>query len=134
MIYPAQDPVGYRELADLLREQITSGRLSPGQLLPSETTLTQTYGVARQTARAAVKKLRDEGLAELVRGHGVIVREQPQLEDVEVAAGSTVTARPARGDERQRLALNEGAWVLHVVGPDGSGDLYAADRYRLIVG
>lgn len=119
-------------LADLLREQITSGQLSPGQMLPSETTLSQTYGVARQTARAAVRVLRDEGLAELVRGHGVVVREQPPREDVEVAAGSTVAARPARGDERRRLGLREGAWVLHVIGPDGSGDLYAADQYRLM--
>ncbi|MET8093476.1 GntR family transcriptional regulator [Micromonospora sp. NPDC005220] len=36
MIYPGQDPVGYQELAQLLRARITSGQLSPGDRLPSE--------------------------------------------------------------------------------------------------
>lgn len=37
------------KLAALLREQITSGKLTPGALLPSERILGQTYGLARGT-------------------------------------------------------------------------------------
>lgn len=60
------DPWGedhlYVQLAAILRAQIESGELQPGQQLPSETTLTQEYGVARGTVRQAIKVLRDEGL------------------------------------------------------------------------
>jgi len=53
-----------QQLAGIIRAQILSGELEPGQALPSETTLTQTYGVSRNTARAAVALLRDEGLVQ----------------------------------------------------------------------
>lgn len=75
MIYPHQPPVGYQELADILREQITSGQLQPGHRLPSEARLAQAYGVANKTARSALLQLRQEGLATAIRGYGVVVQE-----------------------------------------------------------
>ncbi|MDG4826000.1 GntR family transcriptional regulator [Asanoa sp. WMMD1127] len=64
----------YRQLADYLREDIEEGRLQPGVRIPSETTLTQTYGVARETARKAVAVLRDAGLIETTHGRGSFVK------------------------------------------------------------
>ncbi len=48
MINPRSGVAVYRQLADLLRDDILSGRLRPGQPLPSEVTLQQRYGLARQ--------------------------------------------------------------------------------------
>ena len=66
----------YLQLAAILREAIRRGEYPPGRRLPSETTLMQQHGVARETARKAVRVLADEGLAEVVPGRGVFVTGQ----------------------------------------------------------
>lgn len=131
MIYPGQGPVGYQELADILRAEITSGKIRPGQRLPSEGALAQTYGCATKTARAALRQLRDEGLAELVRGYGVVVREPVEPEVITVEPGSLVWARNPTPVERRALEVPEGWPVIIVRGPDGFEDPYPADRYRI---
>ncbi|ROT33800.1 GntR family transcriptional regulator [Micromonospora sp. HM5-17] len=47
MIIRSGRDAAYRQLADLLRAEITSGRIGPGQLLPYEGRLQQEYGVGR---------------------------------------------------------------------------------------
>ena len=63
----------YLQLAQILRAGIERGDYPPGRRLPSETALMQEHGVARETARKAVRVLADEGLAEVVPGRGVFV-------------------------------------------------------------
>jgi DNA-binding GntR family transcriptional regulator len=63
----------YKQIAAHLRERITAGEYGPGDLLPSEKTLSQTYGVARETARRAMKLLREEGYAVTIPGRGSFV-------------------------------------------------------------
>ncbi|MDG4789655.1 GntR family transcriptional regulator [Micromonospora sp. WMMD1102] len=60
----------YRQLAAILRAAIEAGHYPPGSRLPSEKTLTQTPGVARETASKAMDALADEGLAVIVPGVG----------------------------------------------------------------
>ncbi|MDG4815782.1 GntR family transcriptional regulator [Micromonospora sp. WMMD956] len=60
----------YRQLAAILRKAIEVGDYPPGSRLPSEKTLTQTYGVARETASKAMDALAAEGLAVMVPGVG----------------------------------------------------------------
>ncbi|MEV4271914.1 winged helix-turn-helix domain-containing protein [Micromonospora aurantiaca (nom. illeg.)] len=132
MIYPGQEPVGRNALAEILRERITSGQLRPGDRVPSERDLSQTYGVSGITARAAVRQLRDEGLAEAVRGRGVIVREPREPELVLVDAGDWVSARNPTPQERRDYQVPEGVPLLVVGHPDGLQDLYPADRYRVV--
>ncbi|HKN52570.1 MAG TPA: winged helix-turn-helix domain-containing protein, partial [Amycolatopsis sp.] len=52
------DRPAYKQLADLLRQQITTGELAPGAPVPSETTLMQRYGISRNTVRLAIQLLR----------------------------------------------------------------------------
>lgn len=66
------EPV-YVQLANILREQITSGELAPGRPVPSLRTLVERYGVNRLTAAKAVRVLADEGLVTAVRGRGWFV-------------------------------------------------------------
>lgn len=68
-----------RQLARQLRVAITSGELPAGAKLPSERVLAADHNVARNTARAAVQLLADEGLVEAQHGRGVFVRERPRL-------------------------------------------------------
>ena len=131
VIYPGRGPVGYLELAEILRAQITSGQIRPGQRLPSEATLAQTYGIAPKTARAALQQLRNEGLAALVRGYGVVVREHVEPELVTVDPGDAVSARNPTPRERDEYDVPEGVPLIVVIHPDGLQDLYPADRYRL---
>jgi GntR family transcriptional regulator len=51
----------YRQLADIIVRMIMSGELAPRDPIPSESVMVSEYGVARDTARAAVKWLRDQG-------------------------------------------------------------------------
>lgn len=63
----------YRQLADLLREQIASGELAPRTPLPSAKTLAQEHGIAIGTVTRAVDVLREEGLVRTIPGRGVWV-------------------------------------------------------------
>ncbi|MFB8753299.1 GntR family transcriptional regulator [Streptomyces parvulus] len=65
----------YQRIADSLREAIEAGEYGPGDRLPGENDLMDTYGVARMTARQALSVLRDEGLADARKGAGVFVRD-----------------------------------------------------------
>lgn len=133
VIYPGQQPVGYHELAGILREQINSGRLRAGQRLPSELALSQTYGVATKTARAALAQLRQEGIATLVRGYGVVVRQPVEPEVVVAEPGSSVSARQPTPREREMYGVAEGWPLLVVTEPSGLQYLYPADRTRVEV-
>ncbi|MGH3924960.1 MAG: winged helix-turn-helix domain-containing protein, partial [Pseudonocardiaceae bacterium] len=64
----------YTQLANTLREQITSGALPPGSPLPSEAEMKTAYGVSRPTARAAINALRAEGIVTVLHGKGSFVR------------------------------------------------------------
>ncbi|MET7949193.1 winged helix-turn-helix domain-containing protein [Micromonospora sp. NPDC005324] len=131
MIYPASEPVGYLELAEILRVRITSGQLSPGDRLPSERDLSQTYGVNPLTARAAVQQLRNEGLAESVRGRGVVVRAPVEVEMVYAEPGEWVSARNPTPEERKTYGVPEGVPLLVIARSDGLLDAYPAHRYRV---
>ena len=62
------------DLADVLREQIKSGRLAPASVLASERQMIEEYGVSRITVRAAIAVLRSEGLVQVIPGKGAFVR------------------------------------------------------------
>lgn len=128
MITP-REHLGYRELAALLREQITSGRLRPGARIPSEQDLRQAYGVARETARSAMRELAGEGL--IVVRHGYPSRVAVPVERAEVLQelGSMLLSRRATPEERERLDLTVGAYVVVLSQPDGTSEVYAADRH-----
>ncbi len=65
----------YLQIAAILRAAIERGDYPPGRAIPSETRLMQEHGVARLTARKAVRVLAGEGLVEVVPGRGAYVRE-----------------------------------------------------------
>lgn len=68
-----------RQVAAALRALIESGELAEGDKLPSERQLAETHGVARNTAREAVRQLAEAGLVTAKHGRGVFVRQKPRL-------------------------------------------------------
>lgn len=52
----------YKEIYDSLRSRIFNGELKPGDLLPSENMLCQTFSASRETVRKGLKALENEGL------------------------------------------------------------------------
>lgn len=76
----SSDSKGYSQLrvpkmaelvAQQLRRQIVSGKLSEGDALPSEASLMAQFGVSRPTLREALRVLESEGLISVRRGaHG----------------------------------------------------------------
>jgi GntR family transcriptional regulator len=79
----SEEPV-YQQLAGILREQITSGRIPPRRAIPSKKTLMQEYGVALGTVDHALELLRADGLIRTSRGRGLYV--VPPAERARVAA------------------------------------------------
>jgi len=78
-IDPASDRAVYKQIADHLRAVIAQGRLREGDQLPSEAQLMTHYGVARMTARNALRLLQDQGLITAEHGRGVYVRARPPV-------------------------------------------------------
>ncbi|MFA1552006.1 GntR family transcriptional regulator [Actinomadura chokoriensis] len=66
----------YRQIADIIAAQIESGELQPDRPIPSETRMAEEYGVARLTARRAVRELVERELVYVVRGKGSFVRPE----------------------------------------------------------
>ena len=75
----------YVQIADLLAEKIASGELAPGDRLPSELEVAETYGVARLTARRAARELVARGLARTLPGKGTFVVRPEQVGDEDQA-------------------------------------------------
>jgi DNA-binding GntR family transcriptional regulator len=68
-----EDPRSYVRIATALRSRIDSGELKHGQPVPSITTLSQRYGVARATAAKALRLLESEGKVKRYPGLGYFV-------------------------------------------------------------
>ena len=67
----------WRLVAENLRTEIVSGRLSAGDRLPSEHELTERFSVSRHTVRRALASLAADGLVESQRGSGAFVTGDP---------------------------------------------------------
>jgi GntR family transcriptional regulator len=71
----ARGPIWRRVLAHL-RQRIEAGEFP--DLLPSERTLTEEYGVSKGTIRKALAELRMEGVIRTDKGWGSYVVEPPE--------------------------------------------------------
>lgn len=120
----------YYQLADILRRQITSGKLLPNQQLPGEESLSKTHNVSRGTVRQATGLLLDEGLLRREQGRGTFVASaQPETtfftltsfdEDMRRQNRQsstqllTLEVVPATANVAANLALNAGEPIIHI--------------------
>ena len=66
----------YHQIESNLRHLISTGQLTPGELLPPEIELSQAYGVGRHTIRMALSRLVSDDLIARRAGHGTYIRSQ----------------------------------------------------------
>ncbi|MGI8330158.1 GntR family transcriptional regulator [Actinomadura scrupuli] len=71
--------IGYRELADVLRDGIQRGEYPPGSTLPKQNEIAAEHDVNIKTVRQAVRLLEAEGLVTPVRRRGTVVRQRPPM-------------------------------------------------------
>lgn len=65
----------YEQIADYIRHEIKTGKLRPGDRIPSGRDLAATFEVAHQTAASALRALKNEGLVMSWSGRGAFVRD-----------------------------------------------------------
>jgi GntR family transcriptional repressor for pyruvate dehydrogenase complex len=66
-----------KQVLDHFREVLIRGELQPGDYLPSESELTESFGVGKTSIREAIKMLEAVGVVEVKQGHGSFIREKP---------------------------------------------------------
>lgn len=77
----------YGQLANRLAADISSGRLAPGQQLPTEAELMEQYSISRVTVRQAMQLLARNGQVISQRGKGTFVARTPLHQDLSSLQG-----------------------------------------------
>ena len=127
----------YYQLALILWERLASGRLSPGDKLPSESELSTEFGISRSVIRPALTILESEGRIIRIKGRGCFIAQPkvplavrglvPRLK-ISILDARTVRCTAETG---RQLGLRAGQPVLHVVSSASSGGrpLLVGDSY-----
>jgi len=68
----------YQKVRDHFRAEIHSGRLAPGQSLPTEAELVKSLGLSRSTIRQAMAELENDGVINRIPGRGTFVTTSQQ--------------------------------------------------------
>ena len=64
----------YEKVAEQIRRLIRDGLLKPGDMLPPERELAETFQVSRSSLRDAIRALELMGMVEARQGEGTVVR------------------------------------------------------------
>ena len=84
----------HAQLREIL-EEICATELSPGDMLPGERALEETYGVSRITVRRAIGDLVASGKLKRARGKGTFVAPNPLVSRLHLASFSSEMSAPA---------------------------------------
>lgn len=108
----------HRQLYDEIRRSILSGRLPPGQRVPSTRALSESLGISRATVTLAYEYLLDEGYLQSTLGSGTYVCRHLPDELLKPAIGAKPTKRSktteetkVRGLSRYGAFLKERPWL-----------------------
>ena len=98
------DPLALHEqVAAEIRRAIAGGEAGPGDRLPLARDLAAILGVNRNTVLRALHMLRDEGLLEFRRGHGIKVTGTKEKSDLLTQAHELVAAARRSGYRKSEL-------------------------------
>jgi GntR family transcriptional regulator len=95
----------YYQLKEILQERVRSGEWQPGNLIPSERELSETYGISRMTARQAITDLVNEGIFYREQGKGTFVTQRKITQQLMRLTGFTEDIS-ARGQQPSTKVLS----------------------------
>jgi GntR family transcriptional regulator len=72
-LHPNDPTLLHEQVAAEIRRAIADGEAGPGERLPPARDLARVLGVNANTVLRALRQLREEGLVEFRRGHGITV-------------------------------------------------------------
>ncbi|MBC2885533.1 FadR family transcriptional regulator [Ochrobactrum sp. CM-21-5] len=107
-------------IASQIARQITDGTLSPGQKIPTEHSLAQSFGVSRSVIREAIAQLRNEGLVETRQGVGAFVTEPERRQSIRIEPETLADRDHFHSLFQLRMALEIEAAGLAAVHHDAS--------------
>jgi GntR family transcriptional regulator len=96
----------YHQLYEILRGRIVRGDWQPGQMIPAESEIVDSYKVSRITARQALDQLVQDGLIYRERGRGTFVA-QPTFEKAMMRIHSFTDDMEQRGLKPRTKVLNK---------------------------
>ncbi len=101
----------YRQIAAAVRRAVADGEVAAGDRLPAARDLANSLEVNMHTVLRAYKDLREEGLIELRRGRGAIVREghsvSAQLHDLVAELAAEASRCGLSADEVVQMLRKE---------------------------
>jgi len=105
-------------VASSISREIAQGRLKPGDQLPTEQALAQTFGVSRNVVREAIARLRSEGRIWSQQGRGAFVSDVPNTTVLTISRTASETFAIRRelmsGSIPNRASEgNNGWWMAH---------------------
>jgi GntR family transcriptional regulator len=125
----------YSQVEQIVMDMIDSGKLSPGQRVPSEREIAETLGISRMTARAAISGLVADGYLYSVPGKGTFVSNPKMRQDLLELTSFTEDMRNRGlrpGARLLELGVVNGApeKVYRALGLSGNDDLIRVRRLR----
>ena len=99
----AEPTLLHEQVAGELRRAIAEGEAKPGERLPPARDLAAVLDVNTNTVLRALRQLRDEGLLEFRRGHGVRVAGSPERGAVLARARELLELARHNGYQREEL-------------------------------
>lgn len=96
------------EVATKLETRVRAGELAPGERLPTEKTLAESFGVSRAVVREAIARLKAGGLVATRQGAGAFVVERPLAKSFRFAGADAAVPEGMRHVFELR-AMIEGA-------------------------
>lgn len=122
----------------LLRDEMASGSLPQGTLLPGEQRMAETYGVSRVTVRRALEALAEDGLIKKKTGAGSVVVRPTQTNKplvADIASLMPQVVEMGRDTTARLLSFSYGRapeLVRQALGMAEPGRVQTATRVRLI--
>jgi len=105
----------YAQLADLIRADITAGKLKRGDIIPTERELGELYGISRITVRGALAILVEDGLIYRIKGKGTIVKQDKLTRQAPGLLGIHEEIRQSGRDPETKLVSFE---IVHNPPPE----------------
>lgn len=102
----------FLEIYEEVKENISSKKFQPGDILPSENDLTHTFGVSRGTVRKALSLLVEKGYIQKIQGKGSVVLDIQRFDLPLTGLTSYKELQQAQQIDSETIVLNNGLVTL----------------------